>query len=266
MLKVKVAFIGDGNMTYSLATGLVSNDDARWDILVSGHHPEKLEKMREEIGASICDTNLECVTDADVVVLSVKPEIGPEVLAEIGAVLEKNNALLVSILGATSLEQLFAGSDYKIPAVHCMPNVCSAVNAGVTSMYANELVTKQQKKLVTELFQKLGYAFWVATDQLTDSVAAVSGSGPAYFFFIIEILQNIAETFGLPKEIASQLARHTAKGAAEMATSSKEEIAALREMVTTPGGSTAEAIKTLEAGGVRALFLQALQNALYHHS
>jgi pyrroline-5-carboxylate reductase len=262
--KTNIAFIGGGNMTYNLVQGLYKNKD-RWKVHVSDLCSEKLENLKQKFGVNICAHNSICAINADVLILSVPPDKASEVLKEVGKILEIKQKLLISILGATSIEKLFQNFDYKIPTVRCMPNICAAINEGVTSMYANDLVSAAQKALTEEIFNELGLAFWLTEDKVTDGVGAVSGSGPAYFFFIIEILQNIAESFGVPKEIAAKLARQTAKGAADMAVNSSEEITKLREMVTTPGGSTAQAIKTLEEGKVRELFFQALQNASQHN-
>jgi pyrroline-5-carboxylate reductase len=264
--KTNIAFIGAGNMTQSLAQGLLNKKQEQWSISVSDIDQEKLDNLKNRFNIRTFSNNLSCIDNADVVILSVKPDKAETVLKEIGELLEKKRLLLISILGATSIDKLLANGNYKIPTIHCMPNVCAAINESVTSMYASDLVSQEQKALAEEIFSNLGFAFWIANDELTNSVAAISGSGPAYFFFIIEILKNIAESFGIPKDIAAIIAKQTAKGAAKMATNSDKDITDLRKMVTTPGGSTAEAIKTLENGNIRELFLTALQDALYHHN
>ncbi|MBN2690184.1 MAG: pyrroline-5-carboxylate reductase [Gammaproteobacteria bacterium] len=259
---VKVSFIGAGRMTTSIVQGLSGNK--KWNITVSDRHPEKLARLKEKFDITICNDNLECVSDTDLVILSVQPAKAFSVIKDLSSILLKNNTVLVSILGGTTLEKLLADLEQSVPAVHCMPNVCSAVKEGVTSMYANELVSIAQKQLVEEFFGDLGYAFWLSDDNLTDSVAAISGSGPAYCFFMMKIMQGIAEKFGISNSVARHLVQHTFQGAANLAIVNDNSFDDLIKNVTTPKGSTEQAIKKLKENGVDQIFTEALTAALKH--
>lgn len=145
--------------------------------------------------------------------------------------------------------------------VRCMPNTPALVQSGATALFGNKIVSKPQKDLAESILRSVGLALWVDDEAMLDVVTALSGSGPAYFFLIIEILEQAAAALGLKEETARLLAVQTAFGAAKMALESSEDAAVLRQRVTSPGGTTEVALSVLEKGHIRALFNDALKAA-----
>jgi len=143
-----------------------------------------------------------------------------------------------------------------------MPNTPALVKSGATGLYANSLLNDQQKQLVDLLFESVGYACWVEREALIDAVIAVSGSGPAYFFLVLEAMQKIGQELGLPEQTAEALSLHTALGASRMALESDATAAELRQQVTSPGGTTQSAIYSFEQHGLENTFRQAMTSAV----
>jgi pyrroline-5-carboxylate reductase len=151
------------------------------------------------------------------------------------------------------------GADSSI--VRCMPNTPALIGKGASALFANSAVSDSQKQIAQEVMEAVGISVWVAAEADIDSVTAVSGSGPAYFFLFIEAIQNAAVDLGLSEELARQLSYHTALGAAELAIGSDDDIETLRKNVTSPGGTTEKAILAFENGGLRELVADAVQAA-----
>ena len=195
------------------------------------------------------------------VLLAVKPQVMKAVTESISGALD-HRPLIISIaagISMTSLEQ-WLGAD--LPIVRCMPNTPSLVQTGAAGLFANAHVSVEQKQLASDILDAVGTSCWLQSEAEIDAVTAVSGSGPAYYFLIMEIMQEIGEELGLSPEVSRQLTLQTALGAAKMAVSSDVDAAELRRRVSSPGGTTERAIQAFEAGDLKAVFREAMNNAV----
>ena len=261
MKTTRLAFIGAGNMARSLIGGLIADG---WDatcISVSDPDTAQLAALSSRFQVNT-DTNNHSVTEnADVVVLAVKPQIIRDVGLDLSDLIQNRQPLLISIaagIRATDLQRWLGGS---CALVRCMPNTPALVQSGATALWRNEHVSDEQKDLAESILRAVGLALWVDSEDLMDSVTALSGSGPAYFLLVMEALQEAGQAMGLPEETAKLLSLQTAFGAAKMALESSEDAAVLRQRVTSPGGTTEKALAVLENGGLRVLFSDALKAA-----
>ncbi|MCO6413661.1 MAG: pyrroline-5-carboxylate reductase [Thiogranum sp.] len=261
MTTPKLAFIGAGNMAHSMVGGLVADG---WDpasIVVADPDNEQLISLSSRFPVSTTLDNREAAEGSDVILLAVKPQIVRNVAKDLSVSIQNKRPLVISIaagIRAADLERWLGG---RCPIVRCMPNTPALVQSGATALFANNNVSPPQKDLAESILRSVGLALWVEDEAMLDIVTALSGSGPAYFFLIIEILEQAATALGLQAKTARLLAVQTAFGAAKMALESSEDAALLRQRVTSPGGTTEMALSVLEEGQIRTLFHDALKAA-----
>ena len=257
----RIAFIGGGNMAASLIGGLRAQGVAAEAICVSDPGHEQRSRINTEHGIRTFAQNAEALTGADIVVLAVKPQVMQAVCLDLAGHLQEQQ-LIVSIAAGISCASLqnWLGPQPRA-LVRCMPNTPSLLRQGVSGLYANAQVSDAQRQQAERLLSAVGLALWLDEEQQIDAVTAVSGSGPAYFFLLIEAMTAAGEQLGLSRETAAQLTVQTALGAARMACESDVEAAELRRRVTSPNGTTEAAIKAFQAGGFEALVQQALDAA-----
>lgn len=257
----RIAFIGGGNMAASLIGGLRAQGFAADAICASDPGEEQRNRISTEHGIRTYADNADALANADVVVLAVKPQVMQTVCRDLAGQLQAQQ-LIVSIAAGISCASLqnWLGPQPRA-LVRCMPNTPSLLRQGVSGLYANAQVSDTQKQQAEQLLSAVGLALWLADEALIDAVTAVSGSGPAYFFLLIEAMTAAGEQLGLPRETAAQLTLQTALGAARMACESDVEAAELRRRVTSPNGTTEAAIKTFQTGGFEQLVQQALNAA-----
>lgn len=261
MSKTRIAFIGAGNMAASLIGGLRAKGLEAAQIRASDPGAETRSKVAAEHGIAVFSDNAEAVKDADVVVLAVKPQAMKAVCEAIRPSL-KPNQLVVSIAAGITCASMnnWLGAQ---PIVRCMPNTPALLRQGVSGLFATAEVSAEQRQQAEELLSAVGIALWLDEEQQLDAVTAVSGSGPAYFFLLIEAMTAAGVKLGLPADIAAQLTVQTALGAAHMAVASDVDAAELRRRVTSPAGTTEAAIKSFQAGGFEALVEKALGAAAH---
>jgi pyrroline-5-carboxylate reductase len=261
MSKTRIAFIGAGNMAASLIGGLRAKGLDASQIRASDPGAETRAKVAAEHGIEVFADNADAIRDADVVVLAVKPQAMKAVCEAIRPSL-KPNQLVVSIAAGITCASMnnWLGAQ---PIVRCMPNTPALLRQGVSGLYATAEVNVDQRQQAQELLSAVGIALWLNEEQQLDAVTAVSGSGPAYFFLLIEAMTAAGVKLGLPADIAAQLTLQTALGAAHMAVASDVDAAELRRRVTSPAGTTEAAIKSFQAGGFEALVETALGAAAH---
>lgn len=261
MSKTRIAFIGAGNMAASLIGGLRAKGLEATQIRASDPGAETRARVTAEHGIETFADNADAVQGADVVVLAVKPQAMKAVCEALRPSLAPNQ-LVVSIAAGITCASMthWLGAQ---PIVRCMPNTPALLRQGVSGLYATAKVTAEQRQQAQELLSAVGIALWLNEEQQLDAVTAVSGSGPAYFFLLIEAMTAAGEKLGLPREVAAQLTLQTALGAAHMAIASDADAAELRRRVTSPAGTTEAAIKTFQAGGFEALVEKALGAAAH---
>ncbi|RKZ81378.1 MAG: pyrroline-5-carboxylate reductase [Candidatus Parabeggiatoa sp. nov. 1] len=255
-----ITFIGGGNMASSLIGGLLETDVAAENLRVAD--PD-LEPLAGQFPVQCYTDNLQAIDGADVVVLAVKPQILPEVAKSIATAIPTPPPLFLSIAAGIRMADLarWLGTNQSLPIVRVMPNTPALVRSGASALFANQQVSDIQRELAENILRAVGLTVWLEDETQMDAVTALSGSGPAYFFLVMEVLEKAAIGLGLPQESARLLTLQTAFGAAKMALESQEDAATLRAGVTSKGGTTEQAINTLQAGGLQDLFDQALQAA-----
>jgi len=257
----QIGFIGGGNMASSLIGGLVSNDYPADKITVADLDADKLRYLNETFGVNTTLDSNSLVLQSDIVVLAVKPQHMQSVADSIAASAQQKKPVLVSIAAGIRIAALERWLGGDLAVVRCMPNTPALVKTGATGLSANAQVGVEQKDQVESLMRAVGVAVWVAKEGDLDTVTALSGSGPAYFFMVMEALEAAAVDAGLDQKTAQLLTQETALGAAKMALESTESAAVLRQRVTSPGGTTERAIEVLEEQGLRAILQQALSAA-----
>lgn len=256
-----LTFIGGGNMAGSLVGGLISDgwDPAR--IRVADADPGQRERMAARHQVATSPDNAAAVSDADVVVLAVKPQVLQDVAGDLSAALAQQRPLVISIAAGIREATLRSWLGENTAIVRAMPNTPALVQSGATALYANTRVTDQQRSLAESILRAVGLVIWIEDEDLMDAVTALSGSGPAYFFLFMEAMQAAGMELGLPADTARLLTLQTAFGAARMALESPEDAGTLRRHVTSPGGTTEAAINILQQGELQDLVRRALQGA-----
>lgn len=256
----KICFIGAGNMASAIVGGLVKNGLPADNIVATAPAKEHLEAIRNAWQIGVSEDNASAAKEADIIVLSVKPQVLQVVCESIQDSLG-HMPMIISIAAGIGLDLLskWLGSDQAI--VRCMPNTPAQVLKGASGLIANANVSEDQKGLADELFQAIGIVEWVEDENLIHTVTALSGSGPAYIFLMIEAMEAAGVKQGLTPETARQLAAQTVAGAAEMVLKSDIEPAQLKRNVMSPGGTTERAIHTFEEKGLVEIVDQAMQAA-----
>lgn len=260
--KPTITFVGAGNMASSLIGGLLADHYEAKNLWGTNPSLEKLESLRNCFAINVTSDNKEGVAAADIVVLSVKPAELQAVMKETAAIIHDRKPLLISVVTGIRLASMSDWLDNEaIAIVRTMPNTPCLVGCGATALFANEFVNDEQKDLAESILRSVGITLWVANEAELDTVTALSGSGPAYFFLMMEALQAGAVRLGLNQDVAKLLTIQTALGATRMALESNKELKELREQVTSKGGTTEQALKVLEKGAIRDLYYEALQAA-----
>ena len=258
---ITITFIGAGNMARSLIVGLLQ-DKAQVALRVADPDQHQLDAIRQHWPEVMATTNnLEAIQGADVVVLAVKPQIMREVAQDLAAQVQRSHPLIVSVAAGIRESALNGWLGGNLPLVRCMPNTPALVQAGATGLYANANVSEAQRSLAESILRAVGITLWFDEEDKLDAVTAVSGSGPAYFFLVMEAMQAAAEKLGIEAEDAKLLVIQTALGAARLALESGEQPAELRRKGTSKGWTTEAALKVLNESGLPALFEQALAAA-----
>ncbi len=261
MQHTKIGFIGGGNMAASLIGGLISDGTTPSQIRVADPNNHCTQPLQQQFGITIAADNRALVEESDVVVLAVKPQVLREVCQQIAATVQNKHPLIISVAAGIRIGDIdrWLGDDNAI--VRTMPNTPALVQCGATALYANSRVDDAQHEIAERIMRAVGLTQWLENEPMMDAVTALSGSGPAYFFLVIEALEQAGRKLGLSEESSRVLALQTAFGAAKMALESSESSEELRRRVTSPGGTTERAIGILEEGDIRGLFEKALSGA-----
>ena len=254
-LNQNICFIGGGNMAQALIGGLLSRGLPTTRITVSDP-VEQIRHVLEEKGIQTTADNLEAIKNADVVVLAVKPQVLATVLQPLKGLL--SDKLVISIIAGAEIQTIsdLIGGSQRI--VRVMPNTPALVQTGAHGIYASEAVGKQDRELTSQILAATGLTIWLDNEAQIDAVTAVSGSGPAYFFYLMESMIRAGKNLGLEEKVATALTLQTALGAAQMAITSSNSPSELRKNVTSPNGTTQSALEVFD----RAQISQNIQAAL----
>ena len=254
-LNQNICFIGGGNMAQALIGGLLSRGLPTTRITVSDP-VEQIRQILEEKGIQTTTDNVEAIQNADVVVLAVKPQVLATVLQPLKGLL--SDKLVISIIAGAEIQTIseLIGGSQRI--VRVMPNTPALVETGAHGIYASEAVNAQDRELTSQILAATGLTIWVDSEAQIDAVTAVSGSGPAYFFYLMESMIRAGKNLGLDEKVATALTLQTALGAAQMAITSSNSPSELRKNVTSPNGTTQAALEVFD----RAKISQNIQAAL----
>lgn len=255
-----IAFVGGGNMAVALISGLTQRGFAGARIVVSDPAAEALQRLQTEYGARPAADNAHAVQNAEVVILAVKPQFLRDVALGIAPHLSPGS-LVISIAAGIPFTALTRWLGARVTVIRTMPNRPAFNGCGATALYAPPAVGTSQRAQAQAIMSAVGVTVWVEHESQLDTVTALSGSGPAYFFLLMEALEAAAQARGLPADVAHELTLQTAFGAAQMARHSLETLATLREQVTSKGGTTAAALAVFDAAGLRDIVAAALTAA-----
>ena len=240
-----IGFIGAGNMGYALIKGLINSGYPSENIKACDLNEDLLQKRSKEFGINVYIDNAELLKACDVVVLAVKPQVLTKVCTGLRNLITPNH-LVISIVAGIRANDINRWLGGEFALVRSMPNTPALMQQGITGMFANKLVSDEQKNIVETILATVGQCFWVKEEELIDAITAISGSGPAYFFFLMQSMTQAAIALGLDKETASALSVQTGYGASMMAVESGEDPQTLRQNVTSPNGTTQAAIESFQ--------------------
>jgi pyrroline-5-carboxylate reductase len=256
MLNKTIAFIGPGAMAEAIIAGLLRKELAKpEDIIASGPREERGAELNQKYGIKTTTDNAYAASQADVVVLSVKPQRLSDVMKGLKGILPE--ALVLSVIAGASMKKISSGLKHKA-VVRSMPNTPGQIGEGITVWTASKEVTEEQQEIARQVLGALGDEVFVEEENYLDMATAISGNGPAYVFLFTEALIDAGVHLGFPRRIAEQLVLQTIKGSASFYEQAGRHPATLRNQVTSPGGTSAEALYYLEKAGFRTAISRAI--------
>jgi pyrroline-5-carboxylate reductase len=259
---VAVGFIGGGHMATAMVRGLLRSGHPGERILIGEPDPgQRVQLAAMGTGLTVTADNGLVAAQSDVLVLAVKPQVMAQAASAIAATSRRTGQLVLSVAAGVTLEALGGWLGRTVPIVRVMPNQPATIGSGISALIANPVTDEGQRRTATYVAASTGSAVWLADEALMDAVTAVSGSGPAYFYLFMECMERAAVDLGLPAELAQRLTRETALGAARVVVEPGESPATLRAAVTSPGGTTAAALREFAESDLAAIVERALRAA-----
>lgn len=252
----KIAFIGAGNMASAIIAGLIDGGYEPTNITASDLNAEQLHGLADAYGIKTTQDNNAAISDADVIMLAVKPQVLAKVTQ--GFTQVSNQQLVISIAAGVGCESLSQWLGPTVPIVRCMPNTPALVRVGACGLFANAATTDRQRAMAEAIMSSVGVAVWLEHEEQMHAVTAVSGSGPAYFFYLMEAMIEAATNQGLSEELACKLTIETALGAATLAKSGAAAPKELRQQVTSPNGTTEQAVLSFDRDDLRSVVERAM--------
>ena len=256
-----ITFIGGGNMARSLIGGLIADGHTAAHLRVAEPDSARRQALIDDFGVQAFADNATAARGAAAVMLAVKPAMMATVSGELAGQIRSQASLVISIAAGVRSADLGRWLGDGVAIVRAMPNTPALVQTGATALYANAVTNTEQHDLAETILRAVGMVVWLPDEAQMDAVTALSGSGPAYFFYTMEAMQAAGESLGLEPRTAQLLTLETALGAARMALESADDAATLRQRVTSPGGTTAAAIEQLQAGELAPLYAKAMRAA-----
>lgn len=261
MSNASITFIGGGNMAGSLVGGLVASGHPAGGIRVADPDAARLKQLRERFAVHTFTDNGEAISTAGTVVYAVKPQVMPGVVRATSPAVRASAPLVVSVAAGVRADDIGRWLGYPAAIVRAMPNTPALLGCGATGLFANEHVDGEQRERAAAILGAVGITEWVPEEPLLDAVTGLSGSGPAYYFLLMELMEDAGRELGLAPRTARRLTLQTALGAARMALESEEAPGVLRERVTSPKGTTERALGILRDGGIADLVQRAVRGA-----
>lgn len=262
MINERIGFIGGGNMARAIAGGLLRGGMHADHVLIAEPVEAQCDRLRTELyGSFVCGDNAVVAAQADTLLFAVKPQILRQVCTELAEVVQKRRPLIMSIAAGPRIDDIEAWLGGNLDVVRVMPNQPALVDQGVSALIANRSADQRQRDLAGNIMSAVGQVVWLEDENLIDAVTAVSGTGPAYFYLLIDIMIESAIRYGIDAHTARTLAVETARGAASLALAEQESMKSLIDRVRSPGGTTTAAFEHLDASGVRDIFASAIDAA-----
>lgn len=262
MIKNKVGLIGGGNMARAIAGGLLRGGMHATDLFVSEPRPDQCEVLRKELyGAMVTQDNAAVAQRAEVLLFAVKPQILKPVCKELASIVQQTRPLVMSIAAGPRLDDIDDWLGGGNSVVRVMPNQPALIDQGISALIANGRTGDAQRRLAETIMTAVGQVVWIGDESHMDAVTAISGTGPAYFYLLIDIMIESGIRFGLDPGTARALAVETARGATSLAAAETESMSAMVDRVRSPGGTTQAAFEHLDGAGVRDIFEAAIRVA-----
>lgn len=258
-----IAFIGAGNMNSAIISGLIKKGYDANNVMVSNPSAGKREALAEKLGIHHTSDNIEAAKFADFIVLGVKPYFIAEVCQQISQAMDVSDKCFISVAAGCSMATIEKALNKPCSVIRTMPNTPSQLGLGVSGIYSSVNTNAKQKDLAEQLMSAVGITKWLNKEEEIDNIIAVSGSAPAYFFLFMEAMEKKAITLGFTEKESRELVQQTALGAAQMVVENDISIKALRENVTSKGGTTQAALATFIDGGLEQLVSNAMDSALH---
>ena len=256
-----IGFIGGGNMARSRIGGLIPETLTAKQVFVFEPNPSQAEQLQSDFSINLAQDNQQLIESCDVIVLAVKPQVLKQVLQPLAETLRQHKPLIVSIVAGIEAHSIENWLEDAFAIVRVMPNTPALVGAGASGLFANTQVTPTQRQIAQALLNAVGYSVWVNSEEDIDSVTALSGSGPAYFMLFMQSLINAAIDAGLDPESAKNLAIETAAGAAALVKASDQPLDTLIKNVTSPGGTTEQAMLSFKQSNLTGVVADAFTAA-----
>jgi pyrroline-5-carboxylate reductase len=262
-MSLRIAVLGAGNMGAALIGGIVNRVAPVEQVIATTRTPERAEAVAARYGIAVtAGGNLEAAAQADLIVLAVKPVTLAKVIGEIRGALDERKVIL-SLAASASIAMIEKLAGLRMPIFRAMPNIPVVVEEGATAVAANSACTAEHRRMIEDIFRSVGVMVFVE-EEMMHAVTALSGSGPAYVYMVIEAMIAGGLKMGLSREISTRLAEQTVLGAAKQVRESGQHPAVLRDQVITPGGVTISAIHELERHGLRSMLISAIETATHH--
>ena len=256
-----ICFIGGGNMARSLIGGLIDDGMKPQFVTVSEPDTSRRKELTNDFGVTALADNVAAVNESDIVIFAVKPQVMKTAVLPLAEGLSEKKPLLISIAAGIPISSLESWAGDDLAMIRAMPNTPALINAGITALFANSRVLPEQRNQAESILRAVGKVVWVEEETLMDTVTAVSGSGPAYFFYFMEALEQAAIEEGLDENTSRLLTLETALGASRLAIETTASPSELRGQVTSPGGTTEAAIQVLEQAGMSQILKLAVTAA-----
>ena len=262
MIGNKVGLIGGGNMARAIGGGLLRGGMHATNLMIAEPLPEQCEHLRQELyGAMVTDDNNLVAATAEILLFAVKPQILKPVCENVAADVQNNRPLIMSIAAGPKIDDIDDWLGGGLSVVRVMPNQPALIDQGISALFANERTSDERKGQAEKIMTAVGHAVWLDSESKMDAVTAVSGTGPSYFYLLIDIMIESAKKFGIDEETARTLAVETARGATALAAAETESMSTLIERVRSPGGTTTAAFEYLDDKDARGIFTTAIDAA-----
>lgn len=257
----RLAIIGAGHLGSAIIGGLIAAGYPKQQLVATCAKLESAAALRQRFAIEAHCDNQAAVAQADMLLLCVKPAVIPEVMSQLAAIITQNKLSIISTAAGITIQQLSGYLSTDLPIIRAMPNTPALVGWSATALYANEHTTPPQRQTAEQIFASIGSTLWLDQEDHLYAVTALSGSGPAYFFLLMQALEEAALALGLPLDIAKPLIVQTALGSAHMVDKTSLSPAELCRQVSSPGGGTEQALRVLESESFRELVVKAVTAA-----